>query len=64
MQPASQRYMHTDSMLVSCYAIAATCTPEEAKACVDFNSSALISCANGFRFDKTPVEGQYDEWKK
>jgi len=127
MQPASQRYMHTDSMLGSCFAIAATCTPEEAQACVDFlgllftdskladmyaygiegedfnynadgyvekvadakynhsmwesanatvvtceaenpytaqmyidfNSSALISCANGFQFDKTPVESQY-----
>ena len=127
MQPASQRYMHTDSMLGSCFAIAATCTPEEAQACVDFlgllytdskladmyaygiegedfnynadgyvekvadakynhsmwesanatvvtceaenpytsqmyvdfNSSALISCANGFQFDKTPVEDQY-----
>ncbi|MBR7089507.1 MAG: ABC transporter substrate-binding protein [Lachnospiraceae bacterium] len=127
MQPASQRYMHTDSMLGSCFAIAASCTPEEAQACidfvellytdskladmyafgiegedfnynadgyvekvadakynhsmwesasatvvtceaenpytaqmyVDFNSSALISCANGFQFDKTPVESQY-----
>ena len=26
---------------------------------IDFNSSALISCANGFQFDKTPVEAQY-----
>ena len=127
MQPASERYMHTDSMLGSCFAIAATCTPEEAQACVDFlgvlfndskladiyaygiegedfnndsngyvakipdakynhsmwesanatvvtceadnpytaqmykdfNSSALISCANGFQFDKSPVEAQY-----
>ena len=127
MQPASERYMHTDSMLGSCFAVAATCTPEEAQACVDFlgllfndskladiyaygiegedfnydsngyvakipdakynhsmwesanatvvtceadnpytaqmykdfNSSALISCANGFQFDKSPVEAQY-----
>ena len=127
MQPASNRYMHTDSMLGSCFCISATCTPEEAQACVDFlgllftdskladiyaygiegedfnynadgyvekiadakynhsmwesanatvvtcekdspytaqmyidfNSSALISCANGFQFDKTPVEAQY-----
>ena len=127
MQPASNRYMHTDSMLGSCYAVMATCTAEEAQACVDFmgllftdskladlysfgiegedfnynadgyvvkvpdakynhsmwesasatvvtceadnpytsqmyvdfNSSALISCANGFQFDKSPVEAQY-----
>ena len=127
MQPASERYMHTDSMLGSCYCVAASCSPEKAQACVDFmgllftdqkladiyaygiegedfnynadgyvakiadakynhsmwesasatvvtceaenpytaqmyvdfNSSALISCANGFQFDKAPVEAQY-----
>ncbi|MCR4616694.1 MAG: ABC transporter substrate-binding protein [Lachnospiraceae bacterium] len=26
---------------------------------IDFNSSAQISCANGFQFDKTPVEQKY-----
>jgi putative aldouronate transport system substrate-binding protein len=36
MQPAANRYMHTDSMLGSCYAVMATCTAEEAQACVDF----------------------------
>ena len=25
----------------------------------DFNGSAVISCANGFQFDKTPVEAKY-----
>ena len=126
MQPASKRYMHTDSMLGSCFCVSATSTPEQAKACIDFmgllytdskladmyafgiegedyqynadgyvekigekynhsmwesasatvvtceaanpytaqmyidfNSSADISCANGFQFDKTPVEAQY-----
>ena len=127
MQPAGNRYLHTDSMLGSCYCVTANSTPEQAQACVDFvgllytdktladmytygiegkdfnytaegyvekvadasynhsmwesasatvvspestspytaqmyidfNSSALISCANGFQFDKTPVEAQY-----
>ena len=127
MQSAGNRYLHTDSMLGSCYCVTANSTPEQAQACVDFvgllytdktladmytygiegtdfnydadgnvekvadasynhsmwesasatvvspestspytaqmyidfNSSALISCANGFQFDKTPVEAQY-----
>ncbi len=127
MQSAGNRYLHTDSMLGSCYCVTANSTPEEAQACIDFmgllytdatladmytfgiqgedfdydadgyvakseagkynhsmwesasativtpefsspytaqmyidfNSSALISCANGFHFDKTPVEAQY-----
>ncbi len=127
MVSAGNRYLHTDSMLGSCYCVTANSTPEQAQACVDFvgllytdktladmytygiegkdfnytaegyvekvadasynhsmwesasatvvspestspytaqmyidfNSSALISCANGFQFDKTPVEAQY-----
>ena len=127
MQSAGNRYLHTDSMLGSCYCVTANSTPEQAQACVDFvgllytdktladmytygiegtdfnydadgnvekvadasynhsmwesasatvvspestspytaqmyidfNSSALISCANGFQFDKSPVEAQY-----
>ncbi len=127
MTPAGNRYLHTDSMLGSCYCVTANSTAEQAKACVDFvgllytdkkladlytygiegkdfsydengyvvkaadasynhsmwesasativsaeatspytgqmyidfNSSALISCANGFQFDKTPVEASY-----
>ena len=34
-------------------------SPYTAQMYIDFNSSALISCANGFQFDKTPVEAQY-----
>ena len=126
MAPASKRYLHTDSMLGSCYCIAATTSAEKAKACIDFmgllytdtkladlytfgiegedfsydadglvvpssekynhsmwesasatvvtapaespytaqmyidfNNGAEVSCANGFHFDKTPVEAQY-----
>ncbi|MCQ2519410.1 MAG: DUF3502 domain-containing protein [Lachnospiraceae bacterium] len=127
MQPAGNRYLHTDSMLGSCYCVTANSTEEQAKAAIDFmgllytdskladmytygiegkdfnydadgyvekvtdasynhsmwesasatvvtcesssvytpqmyidfNSSALISCANGFHFDKTPVEAAY-----
>ncbi len=127
MAPAGNRYLHTDSMLGSCYCVTSNSTDEQAKAAVeflgllytdkkladmytygiegtdfnydsdgyvekvadagynhsmwesanatvvtcensspytpqmyiDFNSSALISCANGFKFDKTPVDTQY-----
>ena len=126
MAPATKRYLHTDSMLGSCYCISAKASPEVAKACIDFmgllytdskladmytygiegedfeytadglidqhsekynhsmwesasatavtagkdspytpqmyidfNNSAEVSCANGFHFDKSPVEAQY-----
>ncbi len=36
MVPATQTYLHTDSMLGSCYAITANSTEEQAKACIDF----------------------------
>ena len=36
MQPATQRWAHSNSALGSCFAIAASCTPEEAQACIDF----------------------------
>jgi putative aldouronate transport system substrate-binding protein len=36
MQPATDRWAHSTSALGSCFAVAATCTPEEAQACVDF----------------------------
>lgn len=125
--PVTERYLHTDSMLGSCYCISSNCIEEEANACIkfmgllytdkyladlytygiegvdftydgdgnvvkmpdstyshsmwesasatvvsspqegpytpdmyiEFNSNAHISCANGFRFDKTPVEAEY-----
>lgn len=127
MIKSSENYLHTDSMLGSCYCVTANSTEEQAKACIDFvgllytdktladmytygiegtdftydadgyvaktadaaynhsmwesasatvvtaentspytpemyknfNGSALISCANGFQFDKTPVEAEY-----
>ena len=126
MASATNRYLHTDSNLGSCYCISAQCTEEKAKACIDFmgllytdskladmytfgiegedydytadgyvdqhsekynhsmwesasatvvtcpkenpytaqmyiefNNGADISCANGFQFDKTPVEAAY-----
>ncbi len=34
-------------------------SPYTAQMYKDFNGSALISCANGFQFDKTPVEALY-----
>ena len=34
-------------------------SPYTAQMYLDFNGSAVISCANGFQFDKTPVEGKY-----
>ena len=34
-------------------------SPYTAQMYIDFNSSAVISCANGFQFDKTPVEDKY-----
>jgi putative aldouronate transport system substrate-binding protein len=33
--------------------------PYTAQMYLDFNNGAEISCANGFQFDKTPVEGAY-----
>ena len=36
MVAATNRYLHTDSMLGSCYAITANSTEEQAKACIDF----------------------------
>lgn len=36
MVPATDRWAHSTSALGSCYAITATSTPEEAKACIDF----------------------------
>ncbi|MBO4808022.1 MAG: ABC transporter substrate-binding protein [Lachnospiraceae bacterium] len=127
MAKVTKNYMHTDSCLGSCYAIAGTASDEAAKAAIefmgllytdkkladmyaygiegtdfnydadgyvekvadasynhsmwesanatvvtaessapytaqmylDFNNGAEISCANGFQFDKTPVEGAY-----
>lgn len=127
MIKSTENYLHTDSMLGSCYCVTANSTPEQAQACVDFvgllytdktladlytygiegtdfnynadgyveqvadaaynhsmwesasatvvtapasapytpemyknfNGSALISCANGFQFDKSPVEAEY-----
>lgn len=35
-QPATKRYSHSTSALGSCYAISASSTEEEAKACIDF----------------------------
>lgn len=125
--PITNRYVHSTSTLGSCYAIAGSCSPEVARACVDFmgqlytdpfvadtftygiegedyeyddngliiqhsskyihamwesasatavtpmynepvnkaeiyeefNNGAEVSCAAGFRYDKTPVEAQY-----
>ncbi|MBQ3852295.1 MAG: DUF3502 domain-containing protein, partial [Lachnospiraceae bacterium] len=57
---ADAKYNH--SMWESANATVVTCeaeNPYTAQMYVDFNSSALISCANGFQFDKTPVEDQY-----
>ena len=57
---ADATYNH--SMWESANATVVTCeaenpyTPEMYK---NFNGSALISCANGFQFDKTPVEDSY-----
>ncbi len=131
LQTATKRYLHTDSMLGSCYCIAATTTPEKAQAAldflgllytdskladlycygiegedytrdanglvipgsekynhsmwesasatvvtapaespytaqmyIDFNNGADISCANGFHFDKAPVDAQYTACQK
>jgi len=36
MTTATDRWAHSTSALGSCFAVAATCTPEEAQACVDF----------------------------
>lgn len=36
MQSITGRWAHSTSALGSCYVIAATCTPEEAQACIDF----------------------------
>lgn len=36
MTPITQRWAHSTSALGSVYAVAASCTPEQAKACVDF----------------------------
>lgn len=36
MQPASNRYLHTDSMLGSCYCITANSNKKQAQACIDF----------------------------
>ncbi len=57
---ADATYNH--SMWESANATVVTCeaenpyTPEMYK---EFNESAVISCANGFQFDKTPVEDKY-----
>jgi putative aldouronate transport system substrate-binding protein len=127
MVKVTENYLHTDSALGSCYAIAASASDEATQAAIDFmgllytdttladlytfgiegvdfnydengyvakvpdatynhsmwesasatvvtceaenpytpemyktfNGSALISCANGFQFDKTPVEDSY-----